>query len=64
MLACDLIQPITHGIQEILVGGHNGAIEVKLDNRLRSGERLLFRCKFLRRFEQLHFYALGSDRRS
>ncbi len=55
MLALNLVQPITHGIQKVRIGRHDCAIEVKLDDRLRFVERIKLCCKLLGRLEQLHF---------
>ncbi len=35
MLPLDLVQRVTHRLQEVLVGGHNRAVELKLDDGLR-----------------------------
>ena len=39
MLALDLLQPVTHRLQEVLVGLQDGAIEGELDDRLDPVQR-------------------------
>ncbi len=53
MLALDLLQPVAHGLEEVLVGGDDGAVEIELDHRLRFVDRLdlsfVIGCLHLRR---------------
>src|SRR5690606_11130933 len=37
--ADDLVEPVAHGAEEILVGGEDGAVEVELDVRLYPVDR-------------------------
>ncbi len=47
VLAPDLVERVAHRVQEILVGGDDGAVELELDHRLRLADRCGLRQRIL-----------------
>jgi hypothetical protein len=48
VLACDFVEPVTHRVEEILVGGDDRAVHVELDHRLRLADRNRLRQRVAR----------------